>query len=67
MSDICLSCGPGERSPENLRLHRPVSRGAQGAKWEPKDGLTWCNAFAQARDGRPSVPCRWRWPTSRLR
>ncbi len=48
MSDVCLSCGPGERSPENLSSCVEQFRGDLLGKWQPYAGLTWCNAFAQA-------------------
>ena len=47
--DVCLSCGPSERSPANLEACIDQFRSELiGGKWEPRDGLTWCNAFAQA-------------------
>ena len=62
VSDIS-PCGPGGAP---RRTSPPASTsfaGNQRAR-EPKDGLTWCNAFAQAGGAFSPVA---RWPTSRLR
>lgn len=49
MSDVCLSCGPGERSPANLEACIDQFKSdLYGGKWEPRDGLTFCNQLAQA-------------------
>ncbi len=48
-ADVCLSCGPSERSPENLEACIDQFKSDLiGGKWEPRDGLTHCNQFAQA-------------------
>jgi hypothetical protein len=46
--DVCLSCGPSERSPANLEACIDQFKSDLLGKWEPRDGLTWCNQFAQA-------------------
>ena len=45
--DVCLSCGPGERSPDNLVACIEQFKDQFLGEWAPRDGLTFCNIAAQ--------------------
>ena len=45
---VCLSCGPSERSPQNLEACIDQFRDQLMGEWEPHDGKTFCNIMAQA-------------------